>query len=156
MKLEHKPLNIILLKCFGSILVVYLLFIPVFYIYNRNSNIPDWYFILANIIKFISIILVGVYIRKKNKDIIIKYQLQSKIYSVIILSGLALWGGLYLCNIPQKIYGIFASTIGLYDTTLDNLFFVVFVEQLFFKYFIASFLICSAVIFIKPIQNHLK
>ena len=52
----YKPLNMILLKCFGAVLTVHILCVPVFYIYNRYTAISGWYYATATIIKFVFIL----------------------------------------------------------------------------------------------------
>lgn len=60
---------------------------------------------------------------------------------------------LHLEDIPSKWYMTWATTLHLYDIFADNLFFLVLIEQLFNKYLLTSFLICSLIVFCKPLKK---
>lgn len=132
----------ILLRCFISVFVVYLIFTPIFFIYNLNGF--HWIFIIANIIQMFAILWIGVFYRRKNSSI------RNKKLSVLfcVLIGLSIL--LHLVGIPQTVYGVLTATLGIYDRFADNLFFIVLLERLFDNYLITSFLICSTIVFFEP------
>lgn len=144
----------ILLKCFISVFIVYLIFTPIFYIYNKLVG-SVWIFIIASTIQFLTIIFVGIFFRRKNSSILINNNNQFMLFC--FLSGLSIF--LHCMEIPETLYLVLTSTLGIYDIFADNLFFIILIEQLFDNYLITSFLICSTIVFFKPFkkvkaQNH--
>ncbi len=157
MQLGNRSLNIILLKCFFSIFLLYILFTPIMFIYNINTNISGWYFMIASILKLGLIATIGIVIRKKNKGMLINNRKQAKMYMVIISMGLAIVGTLHFLDIPLKIYDIVSRAIGIYNMPTTNLFLVILYEQLFSNYLVTSMLICSAIVFCyRPNPKNLK
>lgn len=146
MDLKHNLL-IVLLRCFVYVFIVYLIFAPIFYIYNLTGL--NWIFIIANIIRFFAILLVGVFYRRKNSSILMSNRKLSVLFCT--LSGLSIL--LHLVGIPQILYGVLTSTLNIYDIFADNLFFSVLFEQLFGNHLITSFLICATVVFFKPFKK---
>ncbi len=144
----------VLLKCFGSVLIVYLLFTPVVYVgnllYGRWSG-AEWLLIFAYLSQFLAVLCVGIYQRRKNQNII----MGDKKWTIFILLCICfvLSLVLHLEDIPYKWYMTWATTLRLYDIFADNLFFLVLIEQLFNKYLLTSFLICSLIVFCKPLKK---
>ncbi|MGO5113863.1 hypothetical protein ACTQ33_02370 [Candidatus Avoscillospira sp. LCP25S3_F1] len=145
----------VLLKCFVSVLIVYLIFTPVFYISNllyiKHGNSVDWVLIFAYLSRFLAVLCVGVYHRRKNRNILRGDR--NWPFLILLCGCLGLSVILHLKNMPHKWYFTWASTFRIYDVFADNLFFVVFIEQLFNSYLITSFLLCSLVVFCRPLKK---
>ena len=109
-------------------------------------------FIIANVIRFILIILVGVFLSRKN-NIELK---SSRRVSIIFcaLSGLSIL--LSFAGMPQILYGTLTASLDIYNKLSDNLFSIVLIEQLLNNHLITSFLICSTFIFFKPLDKRMR
>ena len=140
-----------LLRSLLCVIGIYLLFIPIFYFYNFIYTSPI-IFIVANVIRFVLIVLVGVFLSRKN-NIELK---SSRGLSIIfcVLSGVSIL--LSFEGIPQKLYATFAATLDIYHKLSNNLFSVILIEQLLDNHLITSFLICSTLIFFKPFDKRLR
>ena len=144
-------LIITLLWSLLSVIGIYLLCTPIFYFYSFTNSSPI-IFIVANVIRVILIVLVGVFLSRKN-NIELK---SSRRLSIIFcaLSGLSIL--LSFAGIPQKLYGTLAATLDIYDKLSNNLGSVILIEQLLNNHLITSFLICSTLIFFKPFDKQIR
>lgn len=141
----------LVLKCFLSVLVLYLVFTPVFCVYNLTNGSP-WLFVAANAGRFLAVLATGVFYNRQSR-IDRDKQEQSAIFVLLCcLSMFAVF--LHFMEIPEKIYGTLSASFGIYEIFADNLFLIVLLEQLFNSSLITNALICSAVAFFKPI--HIK
>ena len=140
-----------LLRSLLCVIGIYLLFIPIFYFYNFIYTSPI-IFIVANVIRFVLIVLAGVFLSRKN-NIELK---SSRGLSIIfcVLSGVSIL--LSFEGISQKLYGTFAATLDIYHKLSNSLFSVILIEQLLDNHLITSFLICSTLIFFKPFDKRLR
>ena len=140
-----------LLRSLLCVIGIYLLFIPIFYFYNFIYTSPI-IFIVANVIRFVLIVLAGVFLSRKN-NIELK---SSRGLSIIfcVLSGVSIL--LSFEGISQKLYGTFAATLDIYHKLSNSLFSVILIEQLLNNHLITSFLICSTLIFFKPFDKRLR
>ena len=139
-----------LLRSLLCVIGIYLLFIPIFYFYNFIYTSPI-IFIVANVIRFVLIVLAGVFLSRKNN-----IELSSRGLSIIfcVLSGVSIL--LSFEGISQKLYGTFAATLDIYHKLSNSLFSVILIEQLLDNHLITSFLICSTLIFFKPFDKRLR
>lgn len=137
-------------KCFLCVVAVYLLFTPVFYLYNKNLS-SAWVYIAANILQFLAVIAVGVFYQRKNSSILSCEQAQY--VRIGILCGLIVMVVLHIAYMPERWYGVVTSSLGIYDAFSDNLFVVVLIERLFDNYLITSFLVCTAIACFKPMKK---
>lgn len=149
--MTKNKLIITLLWSLLSVIGIYLLLTPIFYFYNLNDSSPI-IFIIANVIRFILIILVGVFLSRKN-NIELK---SSRRVSIIFcaLSGLSIL--LSFAGMPQILYGTLTASLDIYNKLSDNLFSIVLIEQLLNNHLITSFLICSTFIFFKPLDKRMR
>ncbi len=149
--MTKNKLIITLLWSLLSVIGIYLLLTPIFYLYNLNDSSPI-IFIIANVIRFILIILVGVFLSRKN-NIELK---SSRRVSIIFcaLSGLSIL--LSFAGMPQILYGTLTASLDIYNKLSDNLFSIVLIEQLLNNHLITSFLICSTFIFFKPLDKRMR
>ena len=140
-----------LLRSLLCVIGIYLLFIPIFYFYNFIYTSPI-IFIVANVIRFVLIVLAGVFLSRKN-NIELK---SSRGLSIIfcVLSGVSIL--LSFEGISQKLYGTFAATLDIYHKLSNSLFSVILIEPLLNNHLITSFLICSTLIFFKPFDKRLR
>lgn len=134
-----------------SVIGIYLLITPIFYFYNLNDLLPI-IFVVAGVIRFILIVLVAVFLSRKN-NIELK---SSRRLSIIFcaLSGLSIL--LSFAGIPQILYGTLTATLDIYDKLSNNLFSIILIEQLLNNHLITSFLICSTFIFFKPLDKRMR
>ena len=144
----------VLLKCFVSVLIVYLIFIPVVYVGNllyRDWNGAEWVLIFAYLSRFLAVICIGVHHRRKNQSILTGGG--NRYFTIPICSLLVVSLVLHLEDLPHKWYMTWATTLHIYDIFVGNLFFIVLIEQLFNNYLITSFLTCSIIVFFKPLKK---
>ena len=144
----------VLLKCFVSVLIVYLVFTPVVFAGNllyRDWIGAEWVLIFAYLSQFLAVICIGVHHRRKNRSILADGGNWK--FTILICSLLVVSLVLHLNDLPHKWYMTWATTLHIYDIFADNLFFLVLVEQLFNRYLITSFLICSIIVFFKPLKK---
>ena len=140
-----------LLRSLLCVIGIYLLFIPIFYFYNFIYTSPI-IFIVANVIRFVLIVLAGVFLSRKNNIELNSSRRLSIIFCV--LSGVSIL--LSFEGISQKLYGTFAATLDIYHKLSNSLFSVILIEQLLNNHLITSFLICSTLIFFKPFDKRLR
>lgn len=138
-------------KCFLSVLAVYLLFTPFFYLYNKNLS-SVWVYIAASILQFLAVVAVGVFYQRKNSSILSGEQAQH--IHICVLCALVVMVVLHIAYMPESWYGVVTASLGIYDTFSDNLFVVVLIERLFNDYLITSFLICMAIVFYRPMRKY--
>ena len=144
-------LIITLLWSLLSVIGIYLLCTPIFYFYSFTNSSPI-IFIVANVIRVILIVLVGVFLSRKNNIELNSSRRLSIIFCA--LSGLSIL--LSFAGIPQKLYGTLAATLDIYDKLSNNLGSVILIEQLLNNHLITSFLICSTLIFFKPFDKRIR
>lgn len=130
---------------------IYLLFTPIFYFYNFIYPSPI-IFVVANVVRLVLIVLVGVFLSRKNNIELNSSRRLSIIFCV--LSGVSIL--LSFEGISQKLYGTFAATLDIYHKLSNSLFSVILIEQLLNNHLITSFLICSTLIFFKPFDKRLR
>ena len=140
-----------LLRSLLCVIGIYLLFIPIFYFYNFIYTSPI-IFVVANVVRLVLIVLVGVFLSRKNNIELNSSRRLSIIFCV--LSGVSIL--LSFEGISQKLYGTFAATLDIYHKLSNSLFSVILIEQLLNNHLITSFLICSTLIFFKPFDKRLR
>ena len=140
-----------LLRSLLYVIGIYLLFTPIFYFYNFIYPSPI-IFVVANVVRLVLIVLVGVFLSRKNNIELNSSRRLSIIFCV--LSGVSIL--LSFEGISQKLYGTFAATLDIYHTLSNSLFSVILIEQLLNNHLITSFLICSTLIFFKPFDKRLR
>ena len=123
-----------LLRSLLCVIGIYLLFIPIFYFYNFIYTSPI-IFIVANVIRFVLIVLAGVFLSRKNNIELNSSRRLSIIFCV--LSGVSIL--LSFEGISQKLYGTFAATLDIYHKLSNSLFSVILIEQLLNNHLITSF-----------------
>ena len=144
-------LIITLLWSLLSVIGIYLLCTPIFYFYDFINSSPI-IFIVANVIRFILIVLVGVFLNRKNN---IELESSRRLFIIFCaLSGLSIL--LSFAGIPQILYGTLTATLDIYDKLSNNLFALVLIEQLLDNHLITSFLICLTLIFFKPLDKRMR
>lgn len=146
---KKNPLNVLFLKCILSIVVIYLLFVPVYYIITNYHILKgdnfSWDFVIVGVLRAIFVILLGLFIRKKNNGIFLEYKKQRKIYANIILWAIPIYVILYLLEIPETLYWTIFTNIE--NMALDSLFLLVLCEQLLRSYLLLSILLCLVIVF---------
>ena len=140
-----------LLRSILYVIGIYLLFTPIFYFYNFIYPSPI-IFVVANVVRLVLIVLVGVFLSRKNNIELNSSRRLSIIFC--FLSGVSIL--LYFEGISQKLYGTFAATLDIYHKLSNSLFSVILIEQLLNNHLITSFLICSTLIFFKPFDKRLR
>ena len=140
-----------LLRSLLYVIGIYLLFTPIFYFYNFIYPSPI-IFVFANVVRLVLIVLVGVFLSRKNNIELNSSRRLSIIFCV--LSGVSIL--LSFEGISQKLYGTFAATLDIYHKLSNSLFSVILIEQLLNNHLITSFLICSTLIFFKPFDKRLR
>lgn len=140
-----------LLRSLLYVIGIYLLFTPIFYFYNFIYPSPI-IFVVANVVRLVLIVLVGVFLSRKNNIELNSSRRLSIIFCV--LSGVSIL--LSFEGISQKLYGTFAATLDIYHKLSNSLFSVILIEQLLNNHLITSFLICSTLIFFKPFDKWLR
>ena len=140
-----------LLRSLLYVIGIYLLFTPIFYFYNFIYPSPI-IFVVANVVCLVLIVLVGVFLSRKNNIELNSSRRLSIIFCV--LSGVSIL--LSFEGISQKLYGTFAATLDIYHKLSNSLFSVILIEQLLDNHLITSFLICSTLIFFKPFDKRLR
>lgn len=136
----------IVLKIFISVFIVYIIFTPIFILYNFYG--PSWIFIPATAARFFSIILLGIWFRKKHRDLIAEKEY--KVVRLVIFLGLAIWILLLLLDFQEKSFYALNFLIDIYTVFRNHPSFVILLEQLLHSHLITNFLICSAIVFLKP------
>lgn len=106
----------ILLQSLISVIGIYLLFTPILYFCNFNA--PSLIVMAVNVIRFILIVFVGVYLSRKN-SIALK---SSRKLSILFCALIGLTILLFFARIPQGLYGTLISSLHMYDRLPDNLF----------------------------------
>ena len=142
----------ILLRAFISVIIVYLIFMPIFFMYNFYGL--SWIYIPATAIRFITIAFLGIWYGKKYNNIIDinKY----KTMQLFAFIGLASWIFLHLFGVQDKIFGTLSSSLGIYDILDDRLFLYILWEQLLHSHLITNFLICISIVFFTPYVHKIK
>ena len=140
-----------LLRSLLYVIGIYLLFTPIFYFYNFIYPSPI-IFVVANVVRLVLIVLVGVFLSRKNNIELNSSRRLSIIFCV--LSGVSIL--LSFEGISQNLYGTFAATLDIYHKLSNSLFSVILIEQLLNNHLITSFLICSTLIFFKPFDKRLR
>ena len=140
-----------LLRSLLYVIGIYLLFTPIFYFYNFIYPSPI-IFVVANVVRLVLIVLVRVFLSRKNNIELNSSRRLSIIFCV--LSGVSIL--LSFEGISQKLYGTFAATLDIYHKLSNSLFSVILIEQLLNNHLITSFLICSTLIFFKPFDKRLR
>lgn len=134
-------------KSFLSVAAVYLLFTPVFYLYNKNFYSVGVY-IAVSVLQFLAVAVVGNFYRRKNSSVFSREQAQH--IWIGTLCALVVMVGLHIVGMPDRWYGVLTSSLDIYHTFADNLFVIVLIERLCNSYLVTSFLICMAIVFYRP------
>lgn len=159
MMLKKNPLNVLVLKSICSIIILYLLFVPVYYIMidyhiSKQDNVI-WDSILVALVRVVFIILTGIYIRKKSNSILSKYKEQKKLYTHGILKLIGIYIVLYFLEIPEKMYRIIITITDVDEMAPARLFLPVLCEQLFGSYLLLSILVCLIIVFFDISMLHI-
>lgn len=144
--MEHNALLIQLKKIFVSILLLFLCSIPVFFLMvSLDTN--AYIYMSARILRFLLVIVIGCFIRKRNQKILNTEMLKMKfdylILGIIIISLL-----LHYTNITPSLYGSISYSIGVYNLETTPLFLAVLWEQLFSGDLYWSILLCLSIVFL--------
>lgn len=137
-------------KCFLCVVAVYLLFTPVFYLYNKNFYSVGVY-IIASVLQFLAVAVVGNFYRRKNSSMFSREQTQH--IWICVLCALVVMIVLHIAGMPDRWYGVLTSSLDIYHTFADNLFVIVLIERLCNSYLVTSFLICMAIAFYRPARQ---
>lgn len=145
----------ILLRSLLSTVGIHLLFTPILclcYWYTSLYTSASISIVVVNAIQFISIVFIGVFLSRKNS-----IELQSSRKLSIIFCALS---GLFILpsftNIHFVLYRTFTRSLDIFDSFYDNLFPIILLDQLLNNHLITSFLVCSAVIFFKPLEKRMR
>lgn len=141
----------IMSKCFISVIIIYLVFTPVFYIFNllAELNFSFLIYLIGHALQFCSIIALGILYRKKNTVILSENKKRPIIFMCFFfLSIISIL--LFLFEVPQDMYRILMASLNVYEIIGNNLFVSVLLDQLFNSYIILAFFVCSMIIFFTP------
>ena len=142
----------ILLRSLLSTVGIYLLFTPIIclcYLYTSVYTSASISIVVVNVIQFISIVFVGVFLSRKNSIALTSSRKLSIIFCA--LSGLFISPS--FTKIHYTLYRTLTLSLDIFDSFYDNLFPIILIEQLLNNHLITSFLVCSAVIFFKPLEK---
>ncbi|MEG0894086.1 MAG: hypothetical protein RSE93_00090 [Oscillospiraceae bacterium] len=144
--MKKNSLKAVLFKGVALVFLIYIIFIPIFYIIAIKKITNGLLcFILPNILRLLLVVLAGVYMRKKSKEVLLKDIQHTKIYFIVTAFLVAISIMLFLLGVDRDIYGTITATIGIFD--MKNVFFIISWEQIFGNHFIFSSLICLLIIF---------
>jgi len=145
----------ILLRSLLSTVGIYLLFTPIIclcYLYTSVYTSASISIVVVNVIQFISIVFVGVFLSRKN-SIALK---SSRKLSIIFCALSGLFISPSFTKIHYTLYRTLTLSLDIFDGSYDNLFPIILLEQLLNNHLITSFLVCSAVIFFKPLEKRMR